>query len=107
MIVLLQVHACALELVVPGLLLVRFLAFKLLLFLLRLLCFDLYRVDKLKPTLSCPTKTIKCFTKLFALIINPLLVVLKEVLVDWFFTVGFPTWFQVRRIYRNVLGPWC
>ena len=34
-----------------------------LLFLFCLLTFDLYRVDKLKPTLSCPTKTIKSFTK--------------------------------------------
>ena len=35
-----------------------------LLFLFCLLAFDLYRVDELKPTLSCPTKTIKSFTKL-------------------------------------------
>ena len=52
-----------------------------LLFLFCFLAFDFYRVDKLKPTLSCPTKTIKSFTKLIVLIINPLLVILKESLL--------------------------
>ena len=62
--VLLQVHAYALQLVVPGLLQVLLLlllvgiAVKLLL-LLCLLAFDLYRVNEFESTVSCPTKTIK------------------------------------------------
>ena len=75
-----------------------------LLFLFCLLAFELYRIDKLKSTLSCPTKTIESFTKLIILIINPLLVVLKEISVVRFFTIRFPVWFEVRRVYRNVLG---
>ena len=87
-----------------------------LLFLFCFLAFDLYRIDELKPTLSCPTKTIKSFTKFLVLIINPLLVILKEISVDRFLTIGFPVRLEVRRVNwmslvsrglnRAFLGEW-
>ena len=69
-----------------------------------LLAFDLYRIDEFESTLSCPTKTIKSFTKFLVLIINPLLIILKEVFVDRFLAIGLPGRLKVRRVNWNVLG---